>query len=77
MLNETKDKNNCNFNHEAQVKLLCIEQIFKLKIDKFMHEFYNNQLSKMLKNTLLILNKYTSIQLDYHATMTTSHYNIA
>ena len=56
MLNETKDKNHSNFNYKAQVKLFFIEQIFKLKIGKFMCKLYNNQLPEILKTILLKLN---------------------
>ena len=70
MLNKTIDKN------QAQAKLLPTQQMFKLKISKFMHKFLTVSCQKLLKNILLKLNKYTAIQLHCHETKITSHRNI-
>ena len=49
MLHATKDKNNYNCNHEAQVKLFFFAKIFKLEIGKLMHKLYNNQPPEFFK----------------------------
>ena len=53
LLHKNKDKNHSNINHEAQVKLLSTEQIFKLEIGKFIHKLYNNQLPKNFKKYVI------------------------